>query len=654
VPETPFLTIDLNRVRDNFRTLQSALPEARIRYAVKANPADPILRLLAAEGAGFDVASLGEVDACTSAGINSRLLTFGNPIKKPSEIASAHSLGVQRFTFDTEHGVAALAEGAPGSGVECRIGPAFPSSVTPFGHKFGCAPTDAAALLDQARALGLRPEGLCFHVGSQQLDPGAWELGIRCAAPIFDKLGDLSTINVGGGFPIAYATGAPDLELVANAIRCALTRHFGSKPPELVVEPGRAIVGSAGTIRCQVVSVRTGTDGRRWVYLDIGRYGGLAETENEYIRYRVRTDRDDDRIDEAVLAGPTCDGDDVLYQRYPLPITLRPGDRAEIADTGAYTASYASVSFNGFAPLPMYFASKTAPREAEEPSEASVARAIVEPMAPGLTRSWRLSEVICEVRTEFQHLVIGRTEQGIALFSDGERQSTELSQLVYHEALLVPALLLAGKIERVLVIGSGEGVVSQLAVAAGATHVDHVDIDREAVRLCAEHLPYGYSTDELLRAESGLGPVSVHYSDGKSFVDRSTVPYDIVVVDLPDERTEPTQHNRLYKVDFLERCRNIGRVVVFQAGCPTLWRNESLRRSWQRFQETFDTVVYFGSDEHEWAFLSGLAEDIAEPIAVMSARLPALAYQPQTIDADSLHASTIPPKSLRAMTFRSW
>ena len=400
------------------------------------------------------------------------------------------------------------------------------------------------------------------------------------------------------------------------------------------------IVGSAGIIRCEVVSVRTGTDGRRWVYVDIGRYGGLAETENEYIRYRVRTDRDDDPVDDAVLAGPTCDGDDVLYQRYPLPVTLRPGDRAEIEDTGAYTASYASVSFNGFPSLPTYFAGQT------------TAGDIVEPMSPGLTRSWRLAEVSCDVRTEFQHLVIGRTEQGVALFSDGERQSTELSQLVYHEALLVPALLLADKIERVLVIGSGEGVVSQLAVAAGATHVDHVDIDREAVRLCAEHLPYGYSTDELLRAEQGLGPVTVHYCDGWSFVDRCTVPYDIVVVDLPDERTEPAQHNRLYEVDFLNRCRSSGRVVVFQAGCPTLWRNESLQWSWQRFQETFNTVVYFGSDEHEWAFLSGLAEPKADPVAVMSARLPALPYKPQTIDAESLIAATVPPKTLRATDHR--
>jgi diaminopimelate decarboxylase/spermidine synthase len=635
VPETPYLTIDLDRVRENFRKLRTALPAARVRYAVKANPAQPVLRLLAAEGAEFDVASVGEIDACAATGIAGRLLTYGNTVKKPSAIARAHSLGVRRFAFDTEEGVAAIAECAPGAGAECRIAPAFPSSVTPFGHKFGCAPADAAALLTRARALGLRPEGLCFHVGSQQLDPAAWELGLRCAAPVFAALGDLTTINIGGGFPLAYATGAPDVELVADAIMSALTRHFGANPPQLVLEPGRVIVGSAGTIGCEVVSLRTGTDGRRWVYLDIGRYGGLAETENEYIRYRLRTDRDDDPVGDAVVAGPTCDGDDVLYQRYPLPITLRPGDRVDIEDAGAYTASYASAEFNGFEPLPTYFAGHPAARD------------IVEPLAPGLTRSWHLAEVICDVRTEFQDVVIGRTEQGIALFSNGERQSTEFSQLLYHEALLVPALLLADKIERVLVIGSGEGVVSQLALAAGAVHVDHVDIDREAVRLCAKHLPYGYSPDELSRAESGLGPIVMHYRDGWSFVDGSTEQYDIVVVDLPDERTEPAQHNRLYETGFLAKCANIGRVVVFQAGCPTLWRNESLRWSWRRFHETFDTVLYFGSDEHEWAFLSGLAAFDGDPVAAVSGRLATLPYRPQHIDADSLIAATIPPKALR-------
>jgi diaminopimelate decarboxylase len=355
--ETPYLMMDLARVRQNFHALRAALPHAEIRYAVKANPGQPILRVLAEVGSAFDVASIGEIDTCTAAGIDGHALAFGNTIKTASQVAYAHSRGVRRFVFDTEDGLTTIAEHAPGSGVECRVALDFPSSVTPFGNKFGCAASGAARLLNRARQLGLRPDGISFHVGSQQLDPSAWELGIRSAAAIFDVVDDLTTVNAGGGFPIAYATDAPGLDVIAETITLALKRHFRTTRPQLVVEPGRAVAGTAGTIRCQVVTVRIDTDGRRWVYLDIGRYGGLAETENEYIRYRLRTSRDDDPLDDAVVAGPTCDGDDVLYQRYPLPVTLRAGDAVEIDAAGAYTASYAS--FNGFAPLRTYFVKAT-------------------------------------------------------------------------------------------------------------------------------------------------------------------------------------------------------------------------------------------------------------------------------------------------------
>ncbi|MGQ0840145.1 spermidine synthase [Actinokineospora sp.] len=275
---------------------------------------------------------------------------------------------------------------------------------------------------------------------------------------------------------------------------------------------------------------------------------------------------------------------------------------------------------------------------------------IVEPLAPGMTRVWELPEVLVDTRTEFQHLVIGTTSQGISLFCDDDRQSTEFSQLTYHEALLVPALLLARSVERVLVVGSSEGVVCQIAVAAGASIVDHVDIDRQAVELCAEHLPYGYTEAELARAVAHDGPVRVHYADGWQFLAETAERYDIVLVDLPDERPEFAQHNRLYEEEFLTRCRSVlspGGVVVCQAGCQTLWRNETLLRSWRRFHDVFDTTVYYGSDEHEWAYLFGLAEPEPDPTPRMIERLSTLAYQPATIDAEALRGNTIPPYRVR-------
>ncbi len=281
-------------------------------------------------------------------------------------------------------------------------------------------------------------------------------------------------------------------------------------------------------------------------------------------------------------------------------------------------------------------------------------RRIVEPMGAGLTRVWDVEEVLFEGRTAFQNVLIGRTTQGVSLFCDDERQSTELSQLVYHEALMVPSLLLAERVERVLIIGSSEGVASELAAAAGADVVDHVDIDAEAVRLCAEYLPYGYTLDDLARAERGDGKIRVHYRDGWEFLAEARERgerYDVVVIDLPDENEDPqAQHNRLYGSDFLARCGELltdGGVVGCQAGCPTLWRNQTLVLSWQRFTESFGTVLYYGSDEHEWAFLSGRAEVFDDPAALVAERMGKSGLVASTMDEEALRANTVPPISLR-------
>ena len=282
-------------------------------------------------------------------------------------------------------------------------------------------------------------------------------------------------------------------------------------------------------------------------------------------------------------------------------------------------------------------------------------RWIHEPLGSDMQRLWRLDDVLWEGDTPYQHVVIGRTAPGVALFCDDDRQSTEQSQLVYHEALMVPGFLLAENLERVLVIGSSEGVASQLAVQAGASRVDHVDIDADCVRACAEHLPYGYALDEIPALEKGEGPIRLHYADGWSFLDGAPPEgYDLVVVDLPDERADDTdeaeQHNRLYGPNFLQKCHDVlapGGVVAFQAGCPTMWRNETLIRAYNRFNSVFETVVYFGSDEHEWAYLFGRGEPIDDPTNVLLESYPHLAYEPRTLDEANLIGSTVPPFTLR-------
>ena len=281
-------------------------------------------------------------------------------------------------------------------------------------------------------------------------------------------------------------------------------------------------------------------------------------------------------------------------------------------------------------------------------------RRIHEPVGPGTTRVWNLHDVIVDTRTPFQHMVIARTEQGVSLFSDDDRQSTEFSQLTYHEAMLVPGYALAEKLDRVLIVGSGEGVASQMSVAAGASIVDHVDIDRQEVELCAEHLPYGYSPADLAEAVARSGPIKMHFADGWDFLaeaEAAGVRYDLICIDLPDERVDEAQHNRLYEDEFLQRCRALlseGGVLAVQAGCQTMWRNETLERSWARFHDLFPTVVPYVSDEHEWTFLFGTPKVIDDPVAKMTETLPRLPYRAETVDARALIRGAIEPHALRS------
>ena len=351
-PPTPCLVIDPSVVTERARELATGFPQSRLRYAVKANPEPAVLRAVLAAGGGFDVASPAEIDACLAAGARPESLSYGNTIKKPGDIAYAFSLGVREFTTDAGSDIEHLAEHAPGASVSVRTLVDGPASATPFGRKFGCATSDAAGLLRRAAELGLDAAGVAFHVGSQQPEPAAWDHGIAAAAKVSAEVGGLRRLNIGGGFGITYHSPVPSLAEYATAIRRSLDQHFPA-PPEITLEPGRAVVADAGLIRTEVVLVAHRGE-HRWVYLDIGRYNGLAETENEAIPYRFAAG--EGPRGPVVIAGPTCDGDDVLYQRtpYELPLALRAGDRLDILDAGAYTATYSSVSFNGIEPLRTY------------------------------------------------------------------------------------------------------------------------------------------------------------------------------------------------------------------------------------------------------------------------------------------------------------
>ncbi|MCQ9154685.1 type III PLP-dependent enzyme [Acidomonas methanolica] len=363
-PATPCLVVDVDRVAERYHALQDALPLAHIYYAVKANPARAILERLVTLGSCFDAASIGEIRMCVAAGASADRISFGNTVKKVSAIREARELGVDLYAFDSMEELEKIAAHAPGARVYCRLAVENQGADWPLSRKFGTTIEHGRVLMLRARELGMDPYGLSFHVGSQQTDTAAYEAAIARVAMLHTDLAragiEIRMVNLGGGFPVRYTSDVPEIDAFGVAISQAMTRHFGNDLPLMLVEPGRFLVGDAGVVSTEVVLVsrRGGKQSDpRWVYLDIGRFSGLAETEGEAIRYDFRTSRDGDACGPTIMAGPSCDGVDIMYEkrRVGLPVTLESGDRIEILSTGAYVSTYCSTGFNGFPPLTEYY-----------------------------------------------------------------------------------------------------------------------------------------------------------------------------------------------------------------------------------------------------------------------------------------------------------
>jgi ornithine decarboxylase len=358
-PEGPCLVVDLEVIRENYLRFARAMPATRIFYAVKANPAPEVLSLLAGLGSCFDTASVPEIEMALAAGATPERISFGNTIKKERDVARAHRLGVTLYAVDSIEEVEKVARAAPAARVFCRILTDGAGADWPLSRKFGCAAEMAIDVLDRAHRLGLNAYGVSFHVGSQQTRTDGWDQALAESARIFRTLSErgitLSMVNLGGGFPTRYLKDVPAVGAYAQGIEQSLARHFGNAIPETIIEPGRGMVGNAGVIKAEVVLVskKHAKDETRWVYLDIGKFGGLAETMEEAIRYPILSARDGDATGPCIIAGPTCDSADVLYEKtpYALPLTLTVGDEVLIDNTGAYTTTYSSIAFNGFPPL---------------------------------------------------------------------------------------------------------------------------------------------------------------------------------------------------------------------------------------------------------------------------------------------------------------
>ncbi|MDT8376084.1 MAG: type III PLP-dependent enzyme [Mariprofundaceae bacterium] len=362
--ETPFIVLDRRMIQAHYDELVASFPQARIFYAIKANPANEILELLRDRGACFDVASVYELDKVLALGISPDRCSYGNTIKKRKDIRYFYNKGVRLFVSDAEADLRHIAQEAPGSNIYIRIlTEGSHTADWPLSRKFGCQTDMAVDLMVLAKELGLVPYGLSFHVGSQQRDIGAWDAAIGKVKVIFDRLKDehgirVKMLNLGGGFPANYITRTNDLATYAQEISHYLREDFGDELPEIILEPGRSLCANAGVLVSEIILIsrKSSTSLHRWIFTDVGMFSGLIETMNEAIKYPIYVEKSGE-LEECVIAGPTCDSADIMYEnhKYELPLSLEIGDRLYWFSTGAYTASYSAIEFNGFPPLRQYF-----------------------------------------------------------------------------------------------------------------------------------------------------------------------------------------------------------------------------------------------------------------------------------------------------------
>ncbi len=361
--DTPFVVIDTATIERHYQALEDNFPYANIYYAVKANPAPTILKLLRDRGANFDIASIYELDKVMDLDVTGDRISYGNTIKKSRDIRYFYERGVRMFATDSEADLRNIARAAPGARIYVRI--LTEGTLTadwPLSRKFGCQTDMAMDLLILARDLGLEPYGVSFHVGSQQREISSWDAALGKVKVIFERLREedgieLKMINMGGGFPANYITRTNDLETYAREIKRFIEEDFGKDFPDIIIEPGRSLIANAGILVSEVVLIsrKSRTALHRWVFTDVGKFSGLIETLDEAIKFPIYVEKKGE-LEESVIAGPTCDSADIMYEnhKYAMPLNLAIGDRMYWLSTGAYTTSYSAVEFNGFPPLKEY------------------------------------------------------------------------------------------------------------------------------------------------------------------------------------------------------------------------------------------------------------------------------------------------------------
>lgn len=349
---SPVMLIRRSVLEKQFRRFRTHLPKVTPYYAIKANPHPEVIRTFLKLGAHFDVASANEMNLVLSLGAPPKKIIFANTIKSIEDIQAAHKRRVTLMTFDNEPELYKIAKHAPGAQVLVRIKVDNIGSLIELSLKFGADPEHAVFLLRKAKALGLSPEGISFHVGSQCANVENYIHALEVSAGIFRQAKEegltLSVLDIGGGFPIRYSDQEkfPVFESMAGKIRIEMQRLFDKKI-KFIAEPGRFLVGPAGILVTQVIG-RTFRNNKNYYYLNDGLYADFSGIVFDHCKYELKTLRRGQKF-LSTVAGPTCDSFDTISLSEELP-ELDVGSVVYAKNIGAYSSASAVPSFNGFTP----------------------------------------------------------------------------------------------------------------------------------------------------------------------------------------------------------------------------------------------------------------------------------------------------------------
>ena len=344
--QPPYLLMDKEMIKEKISQIGKKIRNAKVFYAVKANPDIEVCRILADLGLGFEIASEGELRILAQIGVSADRIITSNPIKTFRFLEEAVRYGVTYFAYDSNAEVDKMARYAPGANVYVRLTVPNEGSEWPLSKKFGVEIEEAAALLVYARDKGLNPVGITFHVGSQCNNPYNWQHAADKAKELWDMAEEqgikLNVLDIGGGYPIRYTKNVVDIATIETKIDKVLRQKF-SDDVQIFIEPGRAVVGDAGVFVGTVIGkARRGDE--NWLYIDVGVFNGLMESIGGIKYTYIVGSRGDEKT--WTVAGPSCDSFDVIDKEAEIA-EPEVGNRILIPSAGAYTISYAS-EFNGF------------------------------------------------------------------------------------------------------------------------------------------------------------------------------------------------------------------------------------------------------------------------------------------------------------------